>query len=97
MACAVTSRAAKANSTPFSVKQSDGTTITVRLHGDENFSWYTTMDNVVLARSGNDFFIADIDAIGNITPTAQLAHEKEERSSNEISLVKKTESESVLL
>ena len=89
MACTVTSRAAKANSTPFSVKQSDGTTITVRLHGDENFSWYTTMDNVVLARSGNDFFIADIDAIGNITPTAQLAHEKEERSSNEISLVKK--------
>ena len=89
MACAVTSRAAKANSTPFSVKQSDGTTITVRLHGDENFSWYTTMDNVVLARSGNDFFIADIDAIGNITPTAQLAHEKEERSSNEISLIKK--------
>ena len=70
MACAVTSRAAKANSTPFSVKQSDGTTITVRLHGDENFSWYTTMDNVVLARSGNDFFIADIDAIGNITPSA---------------------------
>lgn len=89
MACAATSWAAKANPTPFSVRQSDGTTITVRLHGDENFSWYSTMDNVILARSGNNFYIADIDAMGNITPTVQLAHEKSERSINEISLVKK--------
>lgn len=88
-ALTATSWAAKANTAPFSVRQSDGTTITVRLHGDEHFSWYTTTDNVILARSGNNFYIADIDAKGNITPTSQLAHEKTERSINELSLVKK--------
>lgn len=40
--------ASKANSEPFTVKQSDGTELTVVLHGDEHFHWYSTLDGVIL-------------------------------------------------
>ena len=37
--------ASKANSEPFKVKQADGTELTVVLHGDEHFHWYSTVDS----------------------------------------------------
>lgn len=86
---ATTLWAAKANPMPFVATQSDGTTLTVRLRGDENFSWFSTLDGVILSRSGNDFFIADIDENGDITPTTLLAHEKTARSFLEMNAVAK--------
>lgn len=47
--------AAKAINKPITVKQSDGTYITVYLHGDEDFHWYTSSDGTILMRNGNDF------------------------------------------
>lgn len=47
--------AAKAINKPITVKQSDGTYITVYLHGDEDFHWYTSSDGTILLRNGNDF------------------------------------------
>ena len=44
---------------PFTVTQPDGTTITVRLHGDEYHSYYTTEDGTPLRRLDNGFFIED--------------------------------------
>lgn len=52
--------ASKANSEPFTVKQSDGTELTVVLHGDEHFHWYSTLDGAVLARIDGQFFVAQI-------------------------------------
>lgn len=75
--------AAKANSTPFSVKQSDGTELTVVLHGDENFHWYTTLDGVVLARQDGNFFVADIKTDGSVVPTRFLAHNSDARTAQE--------------
>lgn len=86
---ATTLWAAKANPMPFTVSQRDGTTLTVRLHGDEHFSWYSTLDGVILSRSGNDFYIADIDENGDVTPTTLLAHEKAARSFIEMNAVAK--------
>lgn len=48
-------KAAKAWPYPITLRQSDGSTITVYLHGDENFSWYTDALGNVLQRTGNDF------------------------------------------
>lgn len=57
---ATTAWGAKAISTPLTVTQSDGTTITVFLHGDENFSWYTDTQGNILEREGNDFYKMNI-------------------------------------
>ncbi len=48
-------RAAKAFPYPMTFTQSDGTQITVRMFGDEDFHWYTDMDGNLLERNGNDF------------------------------------------
>ena len=47
--------AAKAINKPITIQQSDGTLITVYLHGDEDFHWYTSADGTILLRNGNDF------------------------------------------
>lgn len=52
--------AIKANPNPFTVVQSDGSTITVILHGDEHFSWYSDLNGRLLQRVGNDFIPMDM-------------------------------------
>lgn len=47
--------AVKAITAPITIIQSDGTPITVLLHGDEDFSWYTDVNGNILERHGNDF------------------------------------------
>lgn len=81
--------ASKANSEPFTVKQSDGTELTVVLHGDEHFHWYSTLDGVILARAGGQFFVAQIANDGAIVATEQLAHNAQQRSESEASLAAK--------
>ncbi|MBQ6652329.1 MAG: M6 family metalloprotease domain-containing protein [Prevotella sp.] len=83
----IVSYAAKANGEPMTFTQSDGTEITVHLYGDEHFSWYATLDGVLLVRTGNDFFIADVDADGELTPTAVRAHDLSQRSAAEHKMV----------
>ena len=47
--------ACKAMSFPIVVTQSNGQQITVYLHGDVDFSWYTDEQGNILLRNGNDF------------------------------------------
>ncbi len=54
-------RAAKAFPYPMTFTQSDGTQITVRMYGDEDFHWYTDMDGNLLERNGNDFVRLTVD------------------------------------
>ena len=89
VAISIISWAAKANRKPFTVTQTDGTQITVILNGDEHFSWYATTDGILLTRNGNNFYIADIDAEGNLRSTMQLAHNPQERSADEKLAIKK--------
>ena len=55
---------------PFTVTQPDGTTITVRLHGDEYHSYYTTEDGTPLRRLTNGFFVEDYTVKENFASTA---------------------------
>lgn len=48
--------AIKANPNPVTVIQPDGTTITVRIHGDENFNFVTTIDGYLIRIDKDGFF-----------------------------------------
>lgn len=74
---------ARALTTPFTVVQPDGTQLTVILHGDEDFSWYTTLDDILLINENEHFLIAKVDEDGQLLSTNILAHNKELRKENE--------------
>ena len=81
---------AKANSIPVQVRQSDGTTITVILRGDEHINWYTTLDGVLLVQAAdNSYYVGKVTKDGRLIATQQLAHEAAWRSSAETNLISK--------
>ena len=89
MCVAICSHAAKAYPFPVTITQSDGTQLTIVQHGDEDFHWTTTTDGVILARQeSGDYFVAVIDEQGNLKATSQLAHNAEQRTLAERSLIK---------
>src|SRR5574344_196825 len=81
--------AAKAYTVPARIVQSDGTSVTVTMHGDENLNYATTADGVILYQSGTDYYVAQISSVGEILPTNQLVHEAGSRSENETELIAK--------
>ena len=87
--CHVASFASKGWPYPITVSQPDGTQLTIRINGDANFNWVSTLDNVVLKQGGNGYYIANIDANGMLTSSGTLAHDADKRSSAEQSLCKK--------
>ena len=81
---------AKAHSIPVQVRQSDGTTITVILRGDEHINWYTTLDGVLLVQSAdNSYYVGKVTKDGRLIATQQLAHEAAWRSNAETNLISK--------
>lgn len=46
----------KSNPRPITVVQPDGTTLTVRIHGDENFHYMTTVDGYLIRKDKDGFF-----------------------------------------
>ena len=74
---------------PMVVTQSDGTSLTILGHGNEDFNWITTSDGVIIVRQGKGFYIANVDEDGNIKATDQLAHNKGERNLEEQVLISK--------
>lgn len=83
MAMAVSAFGAKANSEPTVVTQKDGTQIVVQQFGDEYFSWYQMIDGTLLYHEGNDYYVARVEANGNLVSTGLLAHAKQLRSDAE--------------
>lgn len=65
------------------IKQSDGTTLTVRAYGDEDLSYFVATDGTLLYQVGTDFYIADVAANGTLVPTKILAHDPLMRSAQE--------------
>ena len=66
------------------VRQSDGTTITVRAFGDEDMSYFMANDGTLLYQDGTNFYIAKVNANGMLEPTEVLAHEPNARGYAEI-------------
>lgn len=81
--------AAKSSGAIRTWSQPDGTTVRVRLLGDEHVSWYQTPDGILLVR-GNDgaFYVAEVNADGVLLATNVLAHDMDKRTDAEISLAK---------
>ena len=75
--------AAKANPKPRTVVQSDGTTLTVYLHGDESFHWATAEDGTLLVPVGKYFYVAQVETDGTLKATPQLAHNSTQRNATE--------------
>lgn len=51
-----TAWAIKASPKPITVKQPDGTTLVIRVHGDENFHYITTTDGFLIQRDKDGYF-----------------------------------------
>jgi len=77
---------------PFIVNQPDGTTITIRLHGDEYFHYRTTLDGYLLIKDQNGFLnYGKVNSEGNIESTFFKATDIEKRSSTERKFVQTLE------
>lgn len=63
--------------------QSDGTTITVLVHGDEHFHYYTATDGTVLVMDGASLFVAEQSADGTLVSSGVLAHDPDKRNLTE--------------
>mgnify|MGYP000857142592 FL=1 len=87
--CHLASHASKGWPYPITVNQPDGTQLTVRINGDADFNWVSTLDGVVLKQEGNGYFVANIDTNGMLSSSGTLAHDADKRSSAEQSLCKK--------
>ena len=74
--------AAKSAGTAMLVFQSDGQAVTIQLLGDEDFSWYQTVDGALLVREGSDYFIAKVEK-GELVSTGILAHDEDDRTEAE--------------
>lgn len=82
LACltSVATWAVKADPTPVTITQPDGTKLTIMLNGDEDLHWYTTIDGVLLVQDNMTYYVAQVNADGSLTATTTLAHEASQRS-----------------
>ena len=74
--------AAKSAGTAMLVFQSDGQAVTIQLLGDEEFSWYQTIDGALLVCEGSDYYIAKYEN-GSLVSTGILAHDESDRTEAE--------------
>ena len=74
---------AKMHPSIVTIKQKDGTELRIKFWGDEDFSYATTVDGVILYQLENDFFIASVTEDGALKPTNILAHELSQRTQAE--------------
>ena len=65
------------------VRQSDGTTLRIKGHGNHDFSYITTTDGVLLYQDGTAFYVARTLADGTLASTGVLAHEAGQRDAEE--------------
>ena len=79
--------AAPAYRKPFTVKQSDGTVLTVVLSGDEALHFYATADGKPLVKETNGDFSYATFSNGAFVSTKQLAHDSASRGADELALL----------
>ena len=76
--------AVKANPNPVTITQPDGSTLTIRIHGDENLHYTTTIDGYLIRRDNDGYFkYVDMDADGSLRITSQTANNIDNRDNEE--------------
>ncbi len=90
LCCVESAKAIMANPNPQTIQQPDGTTLTIRIHGDENFRYITTIDGYMIKRDADGYFkYVGIDTQGKQQITAQRANNIDLRNSEEQQFVSK--------
>jgi len=79
------------------MKQPDGSTITVSLHGDEHFHYYATADGFPLFPDAQGFLCYAVpDEAGQLSASSVRAHNASERSEAETAFVRNIDKEAVM-
>ena len=87
----ISAQAVPAHKGKVTVTQPDGTTVTLRLHGDEYLHFTTTDDGYSVVKSVDGFYrYARLDG-GKLVATDVVAHDATARTAEEISLLTATE------
>ena len=84
---AVSTWAAPALRGSFTVRQPDGTFLTIEQFGDEYHHWTSTSDGTLVVNKGGTYYVAAIDDTGRLLPTDLLAHDAAERNNKEQQLI----------
>ncbi len=71
----------------FTVKQSDGTLLSVEQFGDEWHHWTATADGTLVMSTPQGYCVAQIDQQGRLSATDVLAHEPAQRSTRELAAI----------
>ena len=67
----------------FTVRQPDGTLLSVEQYGDEYHHWTSTSDGTLVINKGGAYYVAAIDDTGCLLASDLLAHDVSERDSRE--------------
>lgn len=68
----------------ITLKQPDGTSLTIQLHGDEYLNFRTTIDGYTVVRRDDGFYsYAQLNANGLLVSTSRVAHDPDSRSAAE--------------
>jgi M6 family metalloprotease-like protein len=84
-------QAVPADPTPFIHQQSDGTVLTVRLHGDEFAHFYTTLDGYTLVDDMRGDFVYAALADGKLQNSDVVAHDAGNRNAHELQYLAHTQ------
>lgn len=72
-----------------SVKQPDGTSVTIRLHGDEYLHYHTTDDGYTVVKDARGYYVYAEKMGGELVPTQLVAHDAGHRTASELSFLHK--------
>lgn len=84
---AVSTWAAPALRGSFTVRQPDGSFLTIEQFGDEHHHWTSTSDGTLVINKGGAYYVAAIDDTGRLLATDLLAHDAQERDNKEQQLI----------
>ena len=81
--CACKMLAIPANPTPVRIAQPDGSTVTIRQHGDEWLHFTTTTDGYTVVKNERGYYVYAQLQDGKLLPTNVIAHDADGRDVNE--------------
>ena len=87
--CLFQAHAVPANPKPVTITQPDGSTLTVRLVGDEFYHFNTTSDGYTILKNESGFYVYAQKQGDQLVPSTQIAHNAANRSASEINFLSK--------
>ena len=87
MLVSLSALAVPANPTPLVTAQPDGTQVTLRLHGDEFYSFTTTIDGYTVLRTSGGAWVYARRVDGRLQATDVMAHDAGQRTAAEQALI----------